>query len=79
MLCRCVACCGQLAKSCRPIPITVMNFFMGKRYSNMVYASVVLLCGGVSMFMLGGDASKGGGRSDTAFGLVILVRLVLFW
>ena len=69
----------QLAKSCRPIPITVMNFLRGKRYSNMVYASVVLLCGGVSMFMLGGDASKGGGRSDTAFGLVILVRLVLFW
>jgi len=55
-----------------------MNFFLGKRYSTMVYISVMLLCGGVSMFMLGGDASKGGGRSDTMFGMVILAISLVF-
>ena len=43
-----------LAKSCKPVPVMLMGALMGKKYSAKKYLKVVLIVGGVCLFMLGG-------------------------
>mmetsp|Transcript_9383 Transcript_9383/g.13316 ORF Transcript_9383/g.13316 Transcript_9383/m.13316 type:complete len:457 (+) Transcript_9383:166-1536(+) len=50
-----------LAKSCKPVPVMIMGAFMGKKYPLRKYLNVILIVGGVGLFMGGG--SKGGKSS----------------
>ena len=43
-----------LAKSCKPVPVMLMGALMGKKYPAKKYLKVVLIVGGVCMFMIGG-------------------------
>ncbi|KAL7534226.1 hypothetical protein ACHAXR_005744 [Thalassiosira sp. AJA248-18] len=43
-----------LAKSCKPVPVMLMGALMGKKYPAKKYVKVVLIVGGVGMFMMGG-------------------------
>jgi hypothetical protein len=43
-----------LAKSCKPVPVMLMGALMGKKYPAKKYLKVVLIVGGVCLFMLGG-------------------------
>lgn len=66
-----------LAKSCRPIPITIMNVIRGKRYPWQEYVAVLLLCGGVVLFTVGGAKNKQQAE-NTTYGIIILaISLVL--
>eukprot|EP00581_Thalassiosira_minuscula_P016284 CAMPEP_0183730800 /NCGR_PEP_ID=MMETSP0737-20130205/33715_1 /TAXON_ID=385413 /ORGANISM="Thalassiosira miniscula, Strain CCMP1093" /LENGTH=516 /DNA_ID=CAMNT_0025963381 /DNA_START=48 /DNA_END=1598 /DNA_ORIENTATION=+ len=53
-----------LAKSCKPVPVMLMGALMGKKYPMKKYLKVVLIVGGVGLFMGGGDNSKKGGNDD---------------
>lgn len=43
-----------LAKSCKPVPVMLMGALMGKKYPAKKYLKVVLIVGGVCLFMMGG-------------------------
>lgn len=43
-----------LAKSCKPVPVMLMGALMGKKYPPKKYVKVVLIVGGVGLFMGGG-------------------------
>lgn len=43
-----------LAKSCKPVPVMLMGAVMGKKYPAKKYVKVVLIVGGVCLFMMGG-------------------------
>ncbi|KAL9186784.1 hypothetical protein ACHAXT_010504 [Thalassiosira profunda] len=47
-----------LAKSCKPVPVMLMGALMGKKYPAKKYVKVVLIVGGVGLFMGGGDNKK---------------------
>jgi len=47
-----------LAKSCKPIPVMLMGALLGKRYPRRKYVNVLLIVGGVGLFMGGGDNRK---------------------
>ncbi len=47
-----------LAKSCKPVPVMLMGALMGKKYPPKKYLKVLLIVGGVGLFMGGGDKSK---------------------
>mmetsp|Transcript_14361 Transcript_14361/g.22160 ORF Transcript_14361/g.22160 Transcript_14361/m.22160 type:complete len:481 (+) Transcript_14361:32-1474(+) len=53
-----------LAKSCKPVPVMLMGALMGKKYPAKKYVKVVLIVGGVGLFMGGGDNSKKGADDD---------------
>ena len=43
-----------LAKSCKPVPVMLMGALMGKKYPAKKYVKVILIVGGVCLFMIGG-------------------------
>jgi len=43
-----------LAKSCKPVPVMLFGALMGKKYSAKKYVKVVIIVGGVGLFMGGG-------------------------
>mmetsp|Transcript_11206 Transcript_11206/g.15525 ORF Transcript_11206/g.15525 Transcript_11206/m.15525 type:complete len:518 (-) Transcript_11206:148-1701(-) len=54
-----------LAKSCKPVPVMIMGAFLGKKYPVRKYINVVLIVGGVGLFMGGGGSgSKKHAASD---------------
>ncbi|BEI81070.1 hypothetical protein CcaverHIS002_0202300 [Cutaneotrichosporon cavernicola] len=67
-----------LAKSCKLIPVLLLNVLLyRRRFGAHKYAVVVLVSIGISMFMLFGGKKKGGG-GDSAFGLgLLLVNLLI--
>ena len=54
-----------LAKSCKPVPVMIMGAFMGKKYPLRKYINVVMIVGGVAMFMSGGGGSKSKSGDET--------------
>ena len=78
-----------LGKSCKTIPVMLMGMLLGKRYPVRKYVSIVLLCSGVAIFMLGGHsastsaapavaASAATDRSDAVWGSLLLLLSLLF-
>ncbi|GMK56391.1 hypothetical protein CspeluHIS016_0302310 [Cutaneotrichosporon spelunceum] len=62
-----------LAKSCKLIPVLLLNVLLyRRRFGAHKYAVVALVSMGISMFMLFGGKKKAGG-GDSAFGLLLLL------
>jgi len=53
-----------LAKSCKPVPVMLMGALMGKKYPMKKYLKVILIVGGVGLFMGGGSSKKEGSNDD---------------
>lgn len=67
-----------LAKSCKPVPVMIMGAFMGKRYPLRKYLNVLMIVGGVALFMGGGDKKKKSADSDDASPSQLIGILLLF-
>ncbi|CAK9783136.1 hypothetical protein CC85DRAFT_326970 [Cutaneotrichosporon oleaginosum] len=62
-----------LAKSCKLIPVLLLNVLLyRRRFGAHKYAVVALVSAGISLFMLFGSKSKAGG-GDSVFGLLLLL------
>jgi len=47
-----------LAKSCKPVPVMIFGAFLGKKYPLRKYMNVMVIVGGVALFMGGGSKSN---------------------
>mmetsp|Transcript_29831 Transcript_29831/g.54803 ORF Transcript_29831/g.54803 Transcript_29831/m.54803 type:complete len:484 (-) Transcript_29831:348-1799(-) len=65
-----------LAKSCKPVPVMLMGALMGKHYPPKKYVKVVLIVGGVGLFMGGGENKKDTGEEKDASSQLIGVTLL---
>ena len=69
-----------LAKSCKPIPVMLMGAVLGKKYPRKKYVNVMLIVGGVGLFMGGGDNKKRDLNGDeTSGGMSQVIGLVLLF
>lgn len=69
-----------LFKSCKPVPVLVLNTILGRTYPIKKYVNVVIITTGVALFMGGGHStSKNNDSSDsTLFGALILLISLIF-
>lgn len=74
-----------LAKSCKPVPVMLMGALMGKKYPLKKYINVVMIVGGVGLFMGGGDNKKHDTHTDDSasgasqvFGIILLFVSLCF-
>jgi len=69
-----------LFKSCKPVPVLVLNTIQGRTYPMKKYVNVVIITTGVALFMGGGSStsksSDGGGA--TLFGATMLLVSLVF-
>eukprot|EP00585_Thalassiosira_rotula_P004582 CAMPEP_0196133798 /NCGR_PEP_ID=MMETSP0910-20130528/2864_1 /TAXON_ID=49265 /ORGANISM="Thalassiosira rotula, Strain GSO102" /LENGTH=476 /DNA_ID=CAMNT_0041393549 /DNA_START=134 /DNA_END=1564 /DNA_ORIENTATION=- len=65
-----------LAKSCKPVPVMLMGALMGKHYPPKKYVKVVLIVGGVGLFMGGGENKKDTGEEKDASSQLIGITLL---
>lgn len=68
-----------LAKSCKPVPVMIFGALMGKKYPLRKYINVILIVGGVALFMGGGDQKKSNvtEKSDAAGQLMGIILLFI--
>ena len=69
----------SLAKSCKVIPVMLMRILInGKRYAWSEWAQMLIITGGIALFMMSEDGGKRGGADTSLIGLVLcLVSLAL--
>lgn len=58
-----------LFKSCKPVPVMLFGFFLGKKYPLRKIVNVMIITIGVSLFMGAGSSSKGHDSTTEATGL----------
>lgn len=68
-----------LAKSCKPVPVMLMGALMGKKYPLKKYINVVMIVGGVGLFMGGGGNKKKSSMDDDASGASQLFGIILLF
>merc|ERR1719223_1968241 len=68
-----------LAKSCKPVPVMLMGALMGKKYPLKKYINVVMIVGGVGLFMGGGDNKKKSAMDEDASGASQIVGIILLF
>lgn len=63
-----------LFKSCKPVPVMIFGFLLGKRYSLKKYVNVIIITTGVGLFMGGGNSTRkpGSGADTTLLGAIML-------
>lgn len=72
-----------LFKSCKPVPVMVLNTLRGRTYSMKKYVNVVIITTGVAMFMGGGTStakagSMGGAGDASLWGAIMLCTSLVF-
>lgn len=73
-----------LFKSCKPVPVMLFGFLLGKRYPMKKYVNVIIITTGVALFMGGGKSSSsksmntsGGLESGSTFLGAIMLSISL--
>ena len=71
-----------LFKSCKPVPVLVLNTLLGRTYSMKKYVNVVIITSGVALFMGGGNSTAKSGGSGageaTMYGASMLLVSLVF-
>lgn len=71
-----------LFKSCKPVPVLVLNTLLGRTYSMKKYVNVVIITTGVALFMGGGSSTAKSGGSGageaTMYGAFMLLTSLVF-